>query len=151
MASWDDVQVFIGKLNGLEGGWQYRLLTGAEWGYATRLGTSGDRYSGNLDAIAWHDENSGRRTHPVGQKAPNAFGLHDMFGNVWDSVQDWHCDYEGGAVTDPREPAAGSNRVYRGGSWLFFAWHCQKSSFRLRSLHGNRHDTLGCCLLRAAQ
>ncbi len=79
--SWNDAQEFIGSLNGRAGGNRYRLPTEAEWEYAARAGTTGDRY-GNIDAIAWHGDNSGDRTHPVGQKVPNAWGLQDMLGNV---------------------------------------------------------------------
>ena len=75
-------------MNAREGTARYRLPTEAEWEYAARAGTTGDRYSKDVDMIAWHPKNSGRRTHPVGEKAPNRFGLHDMFGNVWEWVQD---------------------------------------------------------------
>ena len=109
--SWDDVQDFIGRLNALEGEVRYRLPTEAEWEYAARAGTAGDRYAGNLDAIAWYDGNSGGSTHPVGQKAPNAFDLHDMLGNVFEWVQDWYGGYPGGSVTDPQGAASGSLRV----------------------------------------
>ena len=115
--SWDEVQEFIGRLNALEGEARYRLPTEAEWEYAARAGTTADRYAGNLDAIAWYGENSGARPHPVGRKAPNAFGLHDMLGNVWEWVQDWYGAYPGGSVTDPQGPASGSRRVDRG-RWL---------------------------------
>ena len=115
--SWNDVQEFIGRLNARAGGNHYRLPTEAEWEYAARAETAGSRYAANLDAIAWYRGNSGGRTHPVGQKVPNAWGLHDMLGNVWELVQDWHGDYPGGAVTDPAGPDSGSHRVARGGSW----------------------------------
>ena len=96
----------------------YRLPTEAEWEYAARAGTTGDRY-GNVDAIAWYVPNSGRKTHPVGGTTPNAWGLHDMLGNVWEWVEDWYGGYPGGAVTDPRGPRSGSTRVYRGGCWAY--------------------------------
>ena len=112
--SWDDAQEFIRSLNGRAGGSRYRLPTEAEWEYAARAGTVGDRYAPNLDAIAWYEDNSGERTHPVGQKAPNAWGLHDMLGNVREWVQDWYGGYPGGAVTDPRGPDSGSYRLRSG-------------------------------------
>ena len=118
--SWEDIQEFIRRLNATVGEERYRLPTEAEWEYAARAGTRGDRY-GNLDAIAWYDGNSGDRTHPVGRKAPNAFGLHDMLGNVEEWVQDWYGDYPGGAVTDPVGPGSGSERVVRGGGWYDIA------------------------------
>ena len=114
--SWNDVQEFIRSLNDRAGGNYYRLPTEAEWEYAARAGTTENRYA-NLDAIAWYGGNSGGRTHPVGQKEPNAWGLHDMLGNVWELVQDWHGDYPGGFLIDPTGPASGSQRVARGGSW----------------------------------
>ena len=144
--SWEDAQAFIGRLNA-RGGGRYRLPTEAEWEYAARAGTSGDRYGGDLDAIAWHDRNSGNRTHPVGQKAPNAFGLHDMLGNVWEWVQDRFGRHPGGAVTDPRGPGAGSSRVYRGGGWEDGAWDCRASG-RYGLTPGYRHRGLGFRLLR---
>ena len=115
--SWEDVQEFTGRLNGREGRDVYRLPTEAEWEYAARAGTTGDRY-GSLDSIAWWRENSGGRTHPVGGKSANAWGLHDMLGNVWEWVQDRSgASYPGLTVTDPRGPGSGSGRVRRGGSW----------------------------------
>ena len=145
--SWDDVQEFIGRLNTLEGEARYRLPTEAEWEYAARAGTGGDRYGEDLDAIAWHRGNSGGGTHPVGQKAPNAWGLHDMLGNVWEWVQDWYGPYPGGSVTDPQGPAAGSARVSRGGSWLSGARNC-RASIRDGITPGIRDFNLGFRLLR---
>jgi formylglycine-generating enzyme required for sulfatase activity len=102
--SWDDVQEFIKKLNEKEGTDRYRLPSEAEWEYACRVGTT-SRYSfgddeSKLGDYAWYDDNSGDKTHPVGQKKPNSWGLYDMHGNVWEWVQDkWHDSY-GGAPTD---------------------------------------------------
>jgi formylglycine-generating enzyme required for sulfatase activity len=94
----------------------YRLPTEAEWEYAARAGTTGARY-GDVDAVAWYDGNSGSTTHPVGQKRPNAWGLYDMLGNVWEWTNDWYGDYPGGTVSDPVGPASGESRVNRGGNW----------------------------------
>ena len=117
--SWFDTEEFIQRLNGRESekGYRYRLPTEAEWEYAARAGTTGARYD-VLGEIAWYGENSGRKTHPVGQKGANAWGLHDMLGNV----EEWAADrygeeYPSGMVTDPRGPSTGSYRVYRGGSF----------------------------------
>ena len=144
--SWNDAQEFIGRLNGRAGGNRYRLPTEAEWEYAARAGTTGDRY-GNLDVIGWCDDNSGDRTHPVGQKAPNAFGLHDMIGNVYEWVEDWGDDYPGVVVTDPRGPVSGSIRVYRGGSWFDGARHSW-APYRSGGGPSYRHSMGGFRLLR---
>ena len=144
--SWEDVQAFIGTLNTQAGRAVYRLPTEAEWEYAARAGTTGDRY-GNLDAIAWYRENSGRRTRPVGQKAPNAWGLHDMLGNVEEWVGDWHGAYSGGAVTDPRGPGSGSGRMLRGGSWYDSPGYV-RAPIRNVVDPGNRYDYLGFRLLK---
>lgn len=95
----------------------------AEWEYACRAGTTGD-YAGNLDDMGWYLDNSGDQTHPVGQKQPNAWGLYDMHGNVWEWCQDWQHENYNGAPTD--ESAWLSNgqqkeRVLRGGSLAEFA------------------------------
>lgn len=118
--SWEDVQAFIKKLND-RGDGKYRLPTEAEWEYAARAGST-TKYSfgdgeGSLGSYAWYDANSGSRTHDVATKQPNAWGLYDMHGNVWEWVQDWYGDYPNGAVTNPRGATTGSDRVFRGGSW----------------------------------
>jgi formylglycine-generating enzyme required for sulfatase activity len=94
-----------------------RLPTEAEWEYAARAGSSGSRY-GDLDAIGWYLANSGGKTHEVGQKKANAWGLLDTIGNVWEWVADWHAwGYQAGSATDPHGPASGTDRARRGGSW----------------------------------
>lgn len=98
----------------------YRLPTEAEWEYACRAGSTKKRY-GPLNEIAWYDGNSGDSTHPVGKKMPNAFGLYDMLGNVWEWCWDWDGEDPAGEVADPVGPAEGSCRVNRGGSWFYDA------------------------------
>ena len=94
----------------------YRLPTEAEWEYAVRAGTTGPRY-GEVNDIAWYDQNSGHKTHRVGQKTPNAWGLYDMLGNVYEWTGDWYAKYSSGSATDPTGPESADFRVARGGSW----------------------------------
>ena len=115
-------RVFLWRLEAADESLQYRLPTEAEWEYAARAGTTGDRYSDALDAIAWcRNDRDNIRTepYPVGMKQPNAWGLHDMLGNVSEWVSDWYGDYRGGPVTDPPGPDSGEYRVVRGGSYYF--------------------------------
>ena len=107
----------------------YRLPTEAEWEYAARAGTTGPLY-GELDRIAWSFDNAGDRTHPVGTKQPNAWGLYDMIGNVWEWTGDWDGRYSSDAKTDPVGPSRGSNRVCRGCSWHYTISYC-RASFRM--------------------
>ncbi len=96
-----------------------RLPTEAEWEYAARGGKEGEVRYGQLDSVAWYEGNSGGRTHPVGQKLPNGYGLYDMLGNVWEWCWDWYDDgyYGRSPSRDPRGPESGTSRVLRGGSW----------------------------------
>ena len=144
--SWADVQGFLGMLNAREGREVYRLPREAEWEYAARAGTTGDRY-GDLSAIAWHGGNSEGRTHPVGLKLPNGWGLYDMLGNVYEWVGDRYGGYPGVRVTDPGGPGSGSYRVYRGCGWLYSARSCRAPN-RGYDLPGYRSTTLGFRLLR---
>jgi formylglycine-generating enzyme required for sulfatase activity len=129
------VQEFIKKLNENESTDKYRLPSEAEWEYACRAGTT-TRYSfsddeSELGKYAWYDDNSEGRTHPVGQKEPNSWGLYDMHGNVWEWVQDeWHVSYDG-APDDGSAWESGddADRVFRGGCWFNFARLC-RSAFR---------------------
>ena len=127
--SWEDAQAFIRELNERESenGYEYRLPTEAEWEYAARAGTTGIRY-GELDEVAWHSGNSDEATHTVGQKRANAWGLHDMLGNVSEWTGDWYGEYASGSVTDPHGPSTGSLRVRRGGSWFSYARYVRSAS-----------------------
>ena len=97
----------------------YRLPTEAEWEYACRAGTTAPYHSGSywsLGGYAWFNNNSDNQTHPVGQKKPNAWGLYDMHGNVFEWCMDWFTRYHANSpVHDPQGPPSGSARVRRGG------------------------------------
>ena len=95
-----------------------RLPTEAEWEFACRAGTTAPRY-GALDDVAWHKGNSNGPRNPVGKKAANPLGFHDMLGNAWEWVEDWYADYTRAPKTDPRGPAKGTSRIARGG-WFNF-------------------------------
>jgi formylglycine-generating enzyme required for sulfatase activity len=152
--SWEDATEFIKKLNGLPeeraaeraAGRVYRLPTESEWEYACRAGSSRAYCFGEDEArlgeYAWYGANSGSKTHPVGQKAPNAWGLYDMHGNVWEWCSDWYGDYPSGSVTDPTGASTGSCRVGRGGSWLLEAARC-RSAARYGNAPSNRFNVLG--------
>lgn len=117
--SWADAQAFIGKLNARESTTMYRLPTEAEWEYAMRAGRTGERAEGKLADLAWFQSSSGGRTHAVGEKPPNAWGLYDMLGNVWEWCQDWYApEWPLKPSIDPRGPAGGTMHVLKGGSAL---------------------------------
>jgi formylglycine-generating enzyme required for sulfatase activity len=131
--SWNTIQGFL-SATGL------RLPTEAEWEYACRAGTTTPFHSGpgfpngttddNLvGQIAWFNCNDGCNTKPVGGKAANALGLHDMLGNVWEWCNDWYSDYTPAPEMNPTGPGVGSNRVFRGGSWNgnFFPYYVRSS------------------------
>ena len=119
----------------------YRLPTVAEWEYAARAGTTGARY-GELEGIAWWSGNSGNQPHAVKQKVANAWGLHDIMGNVWEWCSDWYGEYPTGSVTDPKGPSSGSFRVLRGGSWYDDA-RFARSAGRLGNVPSSQGDFLG--------
>ncbi|MBQ8222990.1 MAG: SUMF1/EgtB/PvdO family nonheme iron enzyme [Bacteroidales bacterium] len=128
--SWNDCQEFITKLNELTGR-NFRLPTEAEWEYAARGGNKsrGYKYSGSntIGNVAWYYDNSSSRTHDVKTKSPNELGIYDMSGNVYEWCQDWYGSYSRGSQTNPTGPSSGSPRVYRGGSWNYFARFCRVS------------------------
>lgn len=128
--SWNDAQEFVKRLNH-ETGRTFRLPTEAEWEYAARGGSKsrGYKYSGSddLDEVAWYEDNSGDKTHPVREKKANELGLYDMSGNVWEWCQDWFGKYSGDAQPNPQGPTSGSRRVLRGGGWGYDARGCRVS------------------------
>ena len=148
MVSWLGTEEFIQRLNGRESGkgYRYRMPMEAEWEYAARAGTTGARY-GELGLITWCKRNSGFETHPVGQKRSNAWGLHDMLGNVWEWTGDWYGRYPSGSVTDPQGPSTGSDRVGRGGGW-FDGARDVRSANRDYDSPGHRHDSIGFRVVR---
>jgi formylglycine-generating enzyme required for sulfatase activity len=142
--SWNDARQFMQKVNGsgmIPAGWKLALPTEAQWEYACRAGQAGPYSGGTLEEVAWYDGNSGDETHPVGGKKANAWGLHDMHGNVWEWCADWYDDELSGG-SDPTGASSGVNRVYRGGSWNDFAADC-RAALRLRNSPDYRHDSLG--------
>ncbi|MBN2053398.1 formylglycine-generating enzyme family protein [bacterium] len=125
-------------VDGVDG---YRLPTEAEWEYACRAGTGTALYNGdlspalkthpNLARIAWYKNNSNNAPHRVMTREPNAWGFHDMSGNVFEWCWDWMATYPEGLLIDPRGPVEGQYRIARGGSWFSYAWYC-RSAYRVR-------------------
>ena len=147
---WDKVTSFCEKLTELEreagrlpAGMAYQLPTEAEWEYACRAGTKTAFSFG--DELTAKDANFARNvgeTTDVGQYPANAWGFHDMHGNVWEWTADWYEEYTSGAVSDPVGPAVGSFRVLRGGSWYASA-NSARSAIRLWFVPADGSDYLG--------
>jgi len=157
--SWNDAQAFIAAVNVLGQG-TFGLPTEAQWEYACRAGMTTRFYWGDdpqytaIGDYAWYDGNAlnigEQYAHVVGQKLPNAWGLYDMSGNVWEWCQDWWAyPYPPAAVTDPAGPATGSYRVFRGGSWFYYPWFC-RSAYRSRFAPWDRFSLLGFRLARTS-
>jgi formylglycine-generating enzyme required for sulfatase activity len=148
MVRWEDVQIFIERLNQKEGHSRYRLPTEAEWEYAARAGSTSAYYFGNdvsqLGDFAWYKDNSDKCTHPVGQKPPNAWGLYDTLGNVWEFLGDWYGEnyYADSPPEDPTGPSSGASRAIRGCGWNDDARNC-RSALRGWIEPAGRGDNLG--------
>jgi len=163
MVSWNDAQALIGKLNGMSGGGgisqgQYRLPTEAEWEYAARSGGKDEKYPGRNDdvgSIAWYYWNSAEPphvgTHPVGLKAPNGLGIHDMAGNVWEWTNDWYgaAYYSSSPRDNPTGPSSGERRVLRGGGYGNEAYDL-RTSYRNHLPPDHRDGSKGFRLLKTA-
>ena len=160
MVSWDNAQEFIRRLNEAEGHNRYRLPTEAEWEFAARGGTdrlfffmedpkTWEEAEGPLDDYAWcRYRYEGGSTFAVGQKKPNPYGLYDIYGNVWELVQDRYEDLpEDREVRDYYAPARSTDlkyaelRVFRGGGWYSFAAHCRSNSRFSIARHAISNDT----------
>jgi len=123
-STWNAVTIVAGSTG-------YRLPTEAQWEYACRAGTTTAYNTGDTisDNTGWYSSNSGSKTHEVGKKPANAFGLYDMHGNVWEWCWDWYGSYSSSAQTDPQGASSGSYRVLRGGSWNHSAGYV-RSAYR---------------------
>ncbi|MDR2199416.1 MAG: formylglycine-generating enzyme family protein [Deltaproteobacteria bacterium] len=155
--SWERALDFIGRLNAKEGGDLYRLPTEAEWEYAARAASSGDRFFDDpalLGDYAWFQDNSGMTTHPGGLKKPNPFGLYDVYGNVFEWTRDFFARdyYQGSPKSDPTGPESQADgfRVVRGGCYKCAAL-LNSSVTRSFYAQDGAQDTLGFRLLREAR
>jgi formylglycine-generating enzyme required for sulfatase activity len=155
--SWDDAVAYCKKLSEKESK-TYRLPTEAEWEYACRAGTE-TRWSFSNDEkelgdYAWYDKNAKdigeQYAHGVRQKIPNAFGLYDMHGNLWEWCSDYYGKdyYKQSLEQDPQGPARGSSRVLRGGSWGFLRTRGTRSAFRLGIVADRRLKDYGFRVVR---
>ena len=141
-ATWNAVQIISGA-NG------YRLPTEAQWEYACRAGTTTAYNTGAAisDNTGWYGANSDSKTHEVGRKPPNAWGLYDMHGNVFEWCWDWYGNYPSGVQTDPTGANPSDYRVVRGGSWYADERHL-RSAYRLIFYPDSGSNTLGFRLVR---
>jgi formylglycine-generating enzyme required for sulfatase activity len=142
--SWDDAQEFIEKMNGsgiMPNDWKMVLPTEAQWEYACRAGGA-EPYAGfTIDEVAWYNVNSGKKTHKVGTKKSNSWGLYDLQGNVSEWCADWY-GYTLSGGTDPSGPSSGVGRVIRGGSWNDNAVYC-RAAYRYWNDPGLRLYSMG--------
>lgn len=146
--SWDDAVEFCARLSKATGK-EYRLPTEAEWEYAARAGSKSS-YAGELDEMAWYDKTSEQKTHTVGEKKPNDWGLYDMSGNIWEWCSDWYEAYSNEVTTDPKGASSGSYRVLRGGSWSETAFKC-RAAHRYGDSPDSRLNTIGFRVVQTSQ
>ncbi|MDR1314301.1 MAG: formylglycine-generating enzyme family protein, partial [Deltaproteobacteria bacterium] len=142
--SWDEASRFAQLVAVREGKSGFRLPTEAEWEYAARAGEDGEWPGGSsrgLGSHAWYKANSGGRHHPVGQKEPNAFGLHDTLGNVWEYVADWYDAgyYRKSPADDPKGPEKGMKKLFRGGAW---PWNASNNRLSTRNYNYNADPSI---------
>ncbi len=145
--SWNECQEFITRLNAMTGR-NFRLPTESEWEFAARGGnlSKGYLYSGsnNVDEVAWHTNNSGRASQPVGTKAPNELGIYDMSGNVQELCYDWYADqYPSEPQTNPIGPETGIARITRGGCWAWYTTDYCRVTFRDNALVDEHKSYIG--------
>ena len=137
-------KIFFKRLN-QQTGKNYRLPTEAEWEYAAKGGQD-YKYAGsdNIGSVAWYYYNSGEKTHPVGQKIANGYGLYDMRGNVWEWCSDWYDEdyYKNSPSNNPNGASSGRHRVLRGGSWYYIDLTC-RVAFRLHYFPSGRSNYYG--------
>jgi formylglycine-generating enzyme required for sulfatase activity len=144
MVNWNDAQEFVAKLNMQTtdfGRGNVALPTEAQWEYACRAGTISPFSGEAIDDFAWYWDNSEKKSHPVGTKCPNAWGLHDMHGNLVEWCSDWYSDRLTGGV-DPAGPESDTQKVFRGGNWLNSASVCRSAS-RQKGDPALRHFLIG--------
>jgi formylglycine-generating enzyme required for sulfatase activity len=147
--SWEDISIFLKRLNARDSRRLWRLPTESEWEYACRAGAANEP---DLADTAWYKGNSGEQTHPVATKTPNAWGLYDMHGNVMEWVHDWYSQdyYENSPATDPKGPINGSYRVFRGSCWHSTSEN-SRASVRGFDFPVSRFDYVGFRLVRTSR
>ena len=147
--SWDDAVEFCARLTkqeqvagNLPVGYSYQLPTEAQWEYVARAGAASTQSPDDLARVAWYYGNAEQKTHTVATKEPNAWGLYDIYGNVYEWCSDWYGNYNHGSLTDPSGAYVGSEKVIRGGSWATYSNKCHPTK-RLKLSPGKKEPILG--------